>query len=512
MCVVFLWTSACSIVGNDPLSRYAQPTFRLPSEPMVPIRVAVRTSFANGSKAAHFKRSNDISVEMAERLNKEGSPAVTFFPVQEFDNLANTDYDYLLEMKCDRPRHETVRNKPLLLLGWPATLSIIAAPLGIMVLSIPGIVKEVAVFDWSVRISPKHFQSFTLAQEKIDSQEAVVSATAWTTSEEALEESYRNADSHMKGATISFISGLEWEELGLRVERYAQKHSTTPAPERMGTSGLAAQLLGGGHLDNRFAVVVGISHYKFNDSGGLTDLRYADDDATAIYKMIQKRGWSENNIKLLVNDKATKREVSIALESWLTKANEDDLILLFWAGHAYPDPEDPQKVYFACYDTNIKIPSTGFRMDHVRRILEERQARNVLVIADTCHAGKLITRGERGISVTPYLDKLKKADNLPKGWVFMVGAESDRKAVEDVSWRNGAFTHVLLDGVAGKADGFQSSGAKDNVITLGEIRAYMNSEMPSETLQVLGVAKHPIITTSSGDPSIWQLPFLKKEE
>jgi hypothetical protein len=29
--------------------------------------------------------------------------------------------------------------------------------------------------------------------------------------------------------------------------------------------------------------------------------------------------------------------------------------------------------------------------------------------------------------------------------------------------------------------------------------------MPEETQRVLGAAKHPLITTSSGDPSIWDL-------
>ena len=134
------------------------------------------------------------------------------------------------------------------------------------------------------------------------------------------------------------------------------------------------------------------------------------------------------------------------------------MITLFWSGHGYPDPEDPEKVYFACYDTDINIPSTGYRMDHVRRSLEEKRARNVILFADTCHAGKLITRGDgsRGISIVPNI----KQQNVPKGWVFMVGADTDRQAIEHSSWKNGAFTHSLIKGLNGKADGFQSAGAK----------------------------------------------------
>jgi erythronate-4-phosphate dehydrogenase len=94
----------------------------------------------------------------------------------------------------------------------------------------------------------------------------------------------------------------------------------------------------------------------------------------------------------------------------------------------------------------------------------------------------------------------------PLFWlVFMVSADADRSAIEHSSWRNGAFTHCLLDGLRGKADGFQSAGRQDGIVTLGELRSYLATAMPEETEKVLGAARHPLITTSSGDPDIWNL-------
>jgi hypothetical protein len=40
---------------------------------------------------------------------------------------------------------------------------------------------------------------------------------------------------------------------------------------------------------------------------------------------------------------------------------------------------------------------------------------------------------------------------------------------------------------------------------MGELKDYMKTAMPNETQKVLGVAKHPVITTSTGDPDIWNL-------
>ena len=149
-------------------------------------------------------------------------------------------------------------------------------------------------------------------------------------------------------------------------------------------------------------------------------------------------------------------------------------------------------------------------MDRVRAALEERKARNVILLADTCHAGKLITRGERGLSIIPKVEKMHREDKIPKGWIFMVGADTDRKAIEHTSWTNGAFTHCLINALSGKADGYLSSGVKDGIITMGELKSYLNSAMPSETEKVLGVAKKAVITTSTGDPDIWNLTLQTK--
>lgn len=259
------------------------------------------------------------------------------------------------------------------------------------------------------------------------------------------------------------------------------------------------------NFQENWAVIVGISKYRYTRPDGLTNLVFADDDARAFARTMMQLGWSQSHIKLLVNERATKRNITIALESWLTKAGPNSRLVLFWAGHAFPDPENPEKIYFAAHDTDISIPATGYRMDRVRSALEEQNAKNVLLFADTCHAGKLITRGERGIGILPSIDKMAREQKMPRGWIFMVGADSDRKAIEHTSWTNGAFTHSLLKGLKGAADGFQSVGRKDKIVTMGELRTYMNSAMPAETQRVLGVAKRPVITTSTGDPDIWNL-------
>lgn len=306
--------------------------------------------------------------------------------------------------------------------------------------------------------------------------------------------------------TFRFVGGPSWYRSVPDSFYFHLKHSAQSNPE-LALKRRSPALRDDTVSRSLWAVVLGLSRHE-RPQAGLPDLVYADNDAKAFADALVKLGWSRSYIKLLTNEQATRRNVLIALESWLTKAGPDDTIVLFWSGHGFPDPEDPEKVYFACYDTDVSIPATGWRMDEVRRKLEERGARNVVVLADTCHAGKLITRsgkGLGGVAIGPYMEKLKKEANVPKGWIFMVGADTDRQAIEHSSWSNGAFTHCLLKALSGQADGYQSVGPKDGVVTMDELRAYVNTAMPDETQRVLGTAKRPIITTSSGDPGIWKL-------
>lgn len=292
-----------------------------------------------------------------------------------------------------------------------------------------------------------------------------------------------------------------------------QKAAYMPSPKRIPGGSKAAVnqndpiLASTRKWPNSWAVIIGVSRYQYSGSSGLTNLIFADDDAKAFARALMNLGWRKSHMNVLINEAATKRKITIALRSWLSKAGPDDQVILFWAGHGYADPEDPEKVYLATYDTDLAIPVTGYRMDEVRRALEEIGPKNIVLLADTCHAGKLITRSsnKRGISIVANV----KNQKVPKGWIFMVGADTDRQAIEHTTWTNGAFTHSLIQGLNGAADGFLSAGAKDGMVTMGELKDYMKTSMPDETQKVLGVAKHPVIATSTGDPDIWNLTLQK---
>jgi len=266
-------------------------------------------------------------------------------------------------------------------------------------------------------------------------------------------------------------------------------------------------------IGNRWAVAIGISRYQHAGKGGPEALRFADKDAKDFAAALEAQGWSPDNICVRTNEQATKREIEKVLETWLQKAGDNDLIVLFWSSHGWPDASDPEKAYFGCYDTEITDPSSAYRMDKVRETLAERKARNVVFIADACHSGTAMSpknADPKAIGVVPALESWEKRQQLPKGWIFVTAADPDRKAYENASWSNGALTHALLEGLReAKADGYKGRGAKDGVVTLGELESYVTDRMGEESLR-FGCKLLPRFYSTSTNPEIWDLSLKAK--
>ena len=82
------------------------------------------------------------------------------------------------------------------------------------------------------------------------------------------------------------------------------------------------------------------------------------------------------------------------------------MVVLFWSGHGYPDPEDPSIAYFACHDSRLNAPASVIEMGEVGRWLERRGARNVGVasklpglVVTTHQVGDAIDKGETAVEL-----------------------------------------------------------------------------------------------------------------
>ena len=133
-------------------------------------------------------------------------------------------------------------------------------------------------------------------------------------------------------------------------------------------------------------------------------------------------------------------------------------------------------------------------------ISENLNAQKIVIIADTCHSASI--EGGRRSSINSTAVQNKFFEELAKseeGTAFISSADANEVAFEDKKWGDGrgVFTHFLLEGLRGKADGY-GGGKKDGIISIGELFEYVRHNVKENTEH----KQHPSIGTSPYDRNL----------
>jgi uncharacterized caspase-like protein len=237
----------------------------------------------------------------------------------------------------------------------------------------------------------------------------------------------------------------------------------------------------------KFAVVLGVSQYKFQDAG-LNNLKYADSDARAVRDFLLSReggGFAQSDILYMENEAATIDLVRAALMGFLSKAGPNDLVLIYIASHGSPDPFDPGKLYFILHDTKVAdMRGTALGMPELQELLDHVvRAKRVVVFIDACHSagisgtklvtGRQLVRQENNI-INLYAAKLY----TEVGRAVLTSSDVNEISEEGPNWGggHGVFTWALLEGLRGAAD-----ANRDHVVTAGELFDHVSNRVRQET-------------------------------
>lgn len=241
----------------------------------------------------------------------------------------------------------------------------------------------------------------------------------------------------------------------------------------------------------QWAVIVGVSEFA-NDSGGIRPLKYADDDAQAMYDfLVSPAGGAipEGHIRKLINADATLPQIRAALQTFLKQPSEDDVVIIYLAGHGAPDyPDRPDNIYFLTYDTDPDdIASTALPVEYINDALERTVlAQRVVVLVDTCHGGAVIQAGQRGSTEDAETINRHNAGLAlaAEGTVYMSSAEKRETSQESARWGegHGVFTYYLLEGLGGSAD-----EDEDGYVRAGELYDFVLDKVAEDT----GGKQHP---------------------
>jgi Flp pilus assembly protein TadD len=264
------------------------------------------------------------------------------------------------------------------------------------------------------------------------------------------------------------------------------------------------------HCETRYALVIGISGYPhFSDN---KKLKYAGSDAQQFASFIETPdggGFLPDNVHLLVNNQATRENIFNAF-TWLrSHVGPDDILYVYFAGHGDKFGDNS---YFLPYDTSPSQPDDrGIPMhDFYRKVTTDLQARQVIIFIDACHAaGADSARGtssENGQD--PWNTLNRKAGQVTMGFFSSLANE---ESYEDDTFKQGLFTHFLLEGLKGAANATPDGHiTAENLYNFVSRAVYQRStifpdhQTPQRSSEFTGtyiLSKTPKIVLTSGDAS-----------
>ncbi len=210
-----------------------------------------------------------------------------------------------------------------------------------------------------------------------------------------------------------------------------------------------------------WAVIIGVSSYEH-----MHTLKYSDDDAYKVYAFLRSPeggAVDDAQIKILIDDYATRDNVLSALTETFSKAGKNDMVVMYFSGHGLKG-------------SFLPIDYDGFNNkiyhQEINTILNSSPAKFKLLIADACHSGSLLT-SKGGNPFEGFYQAL--AQSQP-GMALIMSSKSEETSLESNNLRQGVFSHFLLKGLKGDADLNTT-----NTVTIAELFKYISSNVKSYT-------------------------------
>ena len=204
-----------------------------------------------------------------------------------------------------------------------------------------------------------------------------------------------------------------------------------------------------------WAVVVGAAQYLH-----MPALRYTDDDAYQLYAFLkspQGGAVPDRQLRLLIDEDATKAGILNAMQQVYAQADENDVVVFYFSGHGIEGAFLPVD-----YDGS----RNQILHEDIRRTIEKSRAKHKIVVADACHSGGLFLRRTSTQEVLrKYYSSFEKTNG---GTALLMSSKGEEFSLEDSGLRSGVFSHFFIKGLKGAADQDESG-----VISVNEIYQYV---------------------------------------
>ncbi len=212
-----------------------------------------------------------------------------------------------------------------------------------------------------------------------------------------------------------------------------------------------------------WAMIVGISTYD-----NLPGLKYADDDAYQVYAFLKSPeggALPDEQIRLVIDESATIPNILSQMQALFYKADENDVVLMFYSGHGLDGSFVP-----------IDYNGRNDLLDHskLKEVFDKSSARHKICIADACYSGSLAV--DKKINAEFMQAFYSEYDEADPGMAFLLSSKEKEVSLEDKGLKQGIFSHFLIRGIKGEADD------NDNgIVTIGELFGFLYESVSKYT-------------------------------
>ena len=231
-------------------------------------------------------------------------------------------------------------------------------------------------------------------------------------------------------------------------------------------------------LFNAYALIIGIGKYHH-----LRQLNKTTTDAQDLRDLLVERGYPKGNIKLLLDDQATRPFISDQLD-WLARyAQAEATVLIFFAGHGAQRVGGLEVGEYLCpVEADwFDLERTAISHERFTNAMKAIHAERLVVLMDACHAGGVgDIRGALNV-VGGLTQKVYEQITTDEGRVVIASCKIDEVSYELPGWRNGLFTHYLLEGLRGKV------ADEDGGVRALRLFSYLSRQVPQHKNQ------HPLL-------------------
>lgn len=144
------------------------------------------------------------------------------------------------------------------------------------------------------------------------------------------------------------------------------------------------------------ALLIGINDYKDNK---IPTLNTAVNDVKVLSNIL-KKDYSFKEVTLLLDSNASSSNIIKLLRHLATTSNEDDSVLIYYAGHGELD-KITGSGWWIPYDARAQDPSTYIDNSVIQKYIKAIPARHVLLVVDSCFSGTLFGEAR---SLPPVID------------------------------------------------------------------------------------------------------------